>query len=109
MARILLLVYVQACIIGMAYGAHVPLVQVFAIQELAASYFDIGLIGMANFVPYMFAPMFVGLLLDRFNKASILTVGIGMTTFSLFMLSFTNSVLDVMMIRALSGIAHAFF
>ena len=109
MARILLLVYVQACIIGVAYGAHVPLVPVFAMQELAASYFDIGLIGMANFVPYMFAPMFVGLLLDRFNKASILTVGIGMATFSLFMLAFTNSVLDVMIVRAFSGIAHAFF
>ena len=109
MARILLLVYIQACIIGVAYGAHVPLVPVFAMQELAASYFDIGLIGMANFVPYMFAPMFVGLLLDRFNKASILTVGIGMATFSLFMLAFTNSVLDVMIVRAFSGIAHAFF
>ncbi len=109
MARVLLLVYLQACIVGMAYGAHIPLVPVFAKQELAASYIDIGLIGMANYVPYMFAPAFVGLLLDRFNKASVLSIGIIMAMFSLYMLSLTNSVLDMMLVRTIAGVAHAFF
>ena len=109
MARVLLLVYLQACIVGMAYGAHIPLVPVFAKQELAASYIDIGLIGMANYVPYMFAPAFVGLLLDRFNKASVLSIGIIMAMFSLYMLSLTNSVLDMMLVRTIAGVVHAFF
>ncbi|MEM2760373.1 MAG: MFS transporter [Nitrososphaerales archaeon] len=109
MSRVLLLVYIQACIIGVAYGAHAPLLPVFAKQELAASYADIGLIGMANYVPYMFMPALVGMLLDRFNKGSILSIGITISMFSVYMLSLSASVLDVMLIRALSGIAHAFF
>jgi len=109
MKNILLLAYVQACIVGVAYGASAPLIPVFAKQELAATYFDIGLIGMANYVPYMFAPALVGLLLDRFNKGSVLSVGIIMAMFSLYMLSFTNNVVDVMLVRAVAGVAHAFF
>jgi DHA1 family multidrug resistance protein-like MFS transporter/DHA1 family quinolone resistance protein-like MFS transporter len=109
MTRVLLLAYIQACVVGIAYGAYVPLVPVFAREELAATYFDIGLIGMANYVPYMFAPAIVGLLLDRFNKASVLSIGISLAMFSTFMLSFTQNVMDAMLIRAIAGLAHAFF
>lgn len=109
MDKVLLLVYTVAFAVGVAYGAHAFLVPVFAVQELGATYFDIGIIGMANYVPYMFAPALVGLLLDRFNKGSILSGGIAMAMLSIFLLAFANSVVDVMLIRALTGIAHAFF
>lgn len=109
MERVLLLIYTVAFAVGVAYGAHVPWVPVFAVQELGASYFDIGMIGMANYVPYMFAPALVGLLLDRFNKGSILSAGIAMGMSSIFLLAFANTVLEVMLVRALMGIAHAFF
>jgi len=108
MNKVLALVYTIACTVGVAYGAHAPLVPVFAKEDLGASYFDIGIIGMANYVPYMFAPAFVGLLLDRFNKGSILSAGIAIGMLSVFLLAFTNNVLDVMLVRALTGIAHAF-
>jgi DHA1 family multidrug resistance protein-like MFS transporter/DHA1 family quinolone resistance protein-like MFS transporter len=106
--NVLLLAYVASCVIGVAYGAHAPLIPVFVKQELAATYFDIGMIGMANYVPYMFAPALVGLLLDKLNKASVLSFGISIAMFSVFMLSFTNNVADVMIVRAITGIAHAF-
>ena len=64
---------------------------------------------MATFVPYMFAPALVGILLDRFNKGSVLSVGITTAMLSMFILSFTSSVIDVMLVRAVAGIAHAFF
>jgi MFS family permease len=108
MNKILVLVYSVACTIGVAYGAHAPLVPVFAKEELNATYFDIGIIGMANYVPYMFAPAFVGLLLDRFNKGMILSMGIAMGMLSVFLLAFANNVFDAMLVRALTGIAHAF-
>jgi DHA1 family multidrug resistance protein-like MFS transporter/DHA1 family quinolone resistance protein-like MFS transporter len=108
MNKILVLVYTIACSVGITYGASAPLVPVFAKQELVATYFDIGMIGMANYVPYMFAPALVGLLLDRFNKGSILSIGIAVGMFSTFLLAFTNDVVDVMLVRALTGIAHAF-
>ncbi|MFQ5969960.1 MAG: MFS transporter [Nitrososphaerales archaeon] len=109
MKKVLILVYIEACIVGIAYGAHTPLLPVFVKVELDASYLDIGLIGMANYLPYMFAPAFVGLLLDRFNKGLILSAGIATAITALFILSFTHSVLDVMLVRAVTGIAHAFF
>jgi DHA1 family multidrug resistance protein-like MFS transporter/DHA1 family quinolone resistance protein-like MFS transporter len=107
--KVLALVYAVACAVGVAYGAHAPLVPVFAMEELSASYLDIGLIGMANYVPYMFAPAFVGLLLDRFNKGAILSAGVTMGIISVFILAFTNSSVEVMAVRALTGVAHAFF
>jgi MFS family permease len=108
MNKVLALVYSVACTIGVAYGAHAPLVPVFAKEELNATYFDIGIIGMANYVPYMFAPAFVGLLLDRVNKGLILSFGIAIGMISVFLLAFTNNVFDAMLVRALTGIAHAF-
>ncbi len=108
MNKVLVLVYTVACTIGVAYGAHAPLVPVFAKEDLSATYFDIGIIGMANYVPYMFAPAFVGLLLDRFNKGVILSIGIAMGMVSVFLLAFANNVFDAMLVRALTGIAHAF-
>ncbi len=108
MNKVLVLVYSVACTIGVAYGAHAPLVPVFAKEELNATYFDIGIIGMANYVPYMFAPAFVGLLLDRVNKGMILSIGIALGMLSVFLLAFANNVFDAMLVRALTGIAHAF-
>jgi MFS family permease len=109
MNKVLVLVYTIACAVGVAYGAHAPLVPVFAKEDLNATYFDIGIIGMANYLPYMFAPALVGLLLDRFNRGSILSAGVAMGILSVFLLSLTNNVVDVMLVRALTGIAHAFF
>ena len=109
MNKVLVLVYTIACAVGVAYGAHAPLVPVFAKEDLNATYFDIGIIGMANYLPYMFAPALVGLLLDRFNRGSILSAGIAMGMLSVFLLTLTNNVIDVMLVRALTGIAHAFF
>lgn len=109
MPRVLLLVYTVAFTVGVTYGAHAPLVPVFAMQELGATYFDIGIIGLANYVPYMVAPALVGLLLDRFNKGLILSAGIAMAMASIFLLAFAETVVDVMLVRAITGIAHAFF
>ncbi|MEM2112788.1 MAG: MFS transporter [Candidatus Nitrosocaldus sp.] len=104
-----LLLYISALSMGIAYGAHVPLVPVFARDVLNATYTEVGMIGMANYLPYAFFPLIVGLLLDRLNKGSMLLVGVSMALASIAMLSISRSVLDLALIRAFSGIAHAFF
>jgi MFS family permease len=86
-----------------------PIVPVFARDVLGADYSEIGLIGMVNYLPYMFAPFFVGMVLDRVNKAYMLAAGIALAVFSVFMLSTVQSVPEIMLWRALAGIAHAFF
>jgi len=109
MKRTLILVNITALLIGTSYGMHNPLVPIFAKNELGASYADLGLIGLANFIPYIFIPVFVGALLGRFNNGRILSLGIIINSSSVYLLSLAKSVPEVMAFRAMTGVAHAFF
>jgi MFS family permease len=109
MNRAILLVAICAAIVGISYGMHSPIVPVFARDDLGADYSQVGLIGMVNFLPYMFAPFFVGMLLDRLNKSYMLVSGMMLNVFAIFMLSSAQSVPEAMFYRALAGVAHALF
>lgn len=103
------LVAVCAAIVGITYGMHSPIVPVFAKEELAADFSQVGLIGMVNYLPYMFAPFFVGMMLDRVNKAYLLASGISLNVLSIFLLSTVDSVPQTMLFRGLAGVAHALY
>lgn len=109
MNKPLVLVYATALIVGISYGMHNPIVPVFSKEVIGASYFDLGLIGLSNFIPYMFIPLFVGLLLDRFNNGLLLTLGITIDAVSIYLLSISQSVPEVAIFRAMTGVAHSFF
>lgn len=109
MNRTLLILNITGLIIGISYGMHNPIVPIFAKNEIGASYAELGLIGLANFVPYMFIPVFVGMLVHRFNAGKLLCLGVGINTASVFLLSLTKTVPEVMLLRAMTGVAHAFF
>lgn len=109
MNRAVLLVAICAAIVGISYGMHSPVVPVFARDELAADYSQIGLIGMVNYLPYMFAPFFVGMLLDKVNKSYMLVSGMLLNVFSIYMLTTVQTVPELMFYRALAGVAHALF
>lgn len=104
-----ILVAICSAIVGVSYGMHSPVVPVFAREQLAADYSQVGLIGTANFLPFMFAPFFIGILLDRLNKSYVLLSGILLNVFSIFILSTVQSTLEVTFYRALAGVAHALF
>ncbi|AIF84960.1 arabinose efflux permease family protein [Candidatus Nitrososphaera evergladensis SR1] len=105
------ILFVAACaaIVGIAYGMHSPIVPVFAKEELGANFSEVGVIGLANYLPYMVVPLFGGMLLDRTNKAYLLILGVSLNAFAIFMLSEVTSVAGATAFRGLSGIAHAFF
>jgi len=105
----ILLVYLTALIVGLSYGMHNPIVPVFSKEVIGASYVELGIIGLANFLPYMFIPLFVGILLDKFNNGLLLSAGIAVNTASVYLLSISQSVPEIAFFRALTGIAHAFF
>ncbi|MGD2106314.1 MAG: MFS transporter [Nitrosopumilaceae archaeon] len=109
MNKTLLLVFSIAFIIGTSYGMHNPVLPLFAKNEIGATYSELGLIGLANFIPYMFIPLFVGILLDRFNNGYLLSIGVIINSISIFLLSSAESVPEVMIFRAMTGFAHAFF
>ncbi|HEX2558099.1 MAG TPA: hypothetical protein VHK86_07235, partial [Nitrososphaera sp.] len=70
-----LLVSFCAIVIGISYGMYSPIVPIFSRDVLGADYSQVGLIGMANYLPYMFAPFLVGITLDRINKSYLLAAG----------------------------------
>src|SRR3990170_1676747 len=87
----ILLVYLTALIVGLSYGMHNPIVPVFSKEIIGASYFELGIIGLTNFLPYMFIPLFVGILLDKFNNGLLLSAGIALNTASIYLLSISQS------------------
>ncbi len=107
--RTILILYITALSMGLAYGSHAPLIPVFARDILKANYTEVGFIGMANYLPYAFFPFLVGLLLDRVSKLVILLIGISMATISIAMLAIVDNISTLLLLRAVSGIAHAFF
>ena len=109
MNRKLALVYITGLLIGISYGLHGPLLPLFAKNVIGASYAELGLIGFANFIPYMFFPLFVGIFLNRFNNGHLLSIGVIMNSASVYLLSIAQSVPEIMSFRVITGVAHAFF
>ena len=109
MNRALILVNITGLIIGISYGLHGPILPVFAKNIIGATYSELGLIGLASFIPYMFIPLFVGILLDRFNNGYLLVFGTIINSSSIYLLSIAQSVPEIMGFRIMTGVAHAFF
>ena len=109
MNRVLILVNITGLIIGISYGLHGPILPVFAKNVIGATYSELGLIGLTNFIPYMFIPLFVGVLLDRINNGYLLALGATINSASIYLLSIAQSVPEIMGFRIITGIAHAFF
>lgn len=109
MNRVLILVNITGLIIGISYGLHGPILPVFAKNVIGATYSELGLIGLTNFVPYMFIPLFVGILLDRVNNGYLLAIGAAINSASIYLLSIAQSVPEIMGFRIMTGVAHAFF
>lgn len=109
MNKTLVLVNLTGLIIGISYGLHGPILPVFAKNIIGASYSELGFIGLANFIPYMFIPIFVGIVLDKFNNGYILAIGASINSASIYLLSIAQTVPEIMGFRVMTGIAHAFF
>jgi len=109
MNRKLALVYIIGLLIGISYGLHGPLLPLFAKNVIGASYAELGIIGFANFIPYMFFPLFVGIFLNRFNNGHLLSIGVVINSASVYLLSIAQSVPEIMSFRVITGVAHAFF
>ena len=109
MNRVLILVNISGLIIGISYGLHGPILPVFAKNVIGATYSELGLIGLTNFIPYMFIPLFVGILLDRINNGYLLVLGATVNSVSIYLISIAQSVPEIMGFRIMTGIAHAFF
>lgn len=79
------------------------------LQQLGGSYLDVGLLGTASGIPYIILPLIVGILCDRFGRKIFFHLGLLMAVVNAFLLMLTQAVYEVILIRAISSIAYAFF
>ena len=109
MNRAVVLIAICSAMVGVSYGMHSPIVPVFAREQLAARLFTSGSNRYSELSSLYVRSFFVGILLDRLNKSYVLLSGILLNVFSIFLLSIVQSILEIMLYRALTGVAHALF
>ena len=95
-------------IISLSMSSYSILLPIY-LQQLGGSYLDVGLLGTASGIPYIILPLIVGILCDRFGRKIFFHLGLLMAVVNAFLLMFTQAVYEVILIRAISSIAYAFF
>lgn len=102
-------VFATGAILGVSYGMFGSVVPVFAKDSVGATYSEIAWIGAAYFVPYMFVPMAIGLLLVRYNNSYLLVGGVILNALSIYLLSAANSTTEIAAYRMMTGTALSMF
>ena len=92
---------------GIIYGMYTPTVPIFATNELGANYRDLGVIGMATFLPYALVPLVIGILLDRINSKYLLTVGFAINAVSMYLISTSTTITELVLYSLLLGFSYS--
>jgi len=100
--------YVAVLVANLGLGLYMYFIPVFA-QSLGATFFDLGLIGTAVAVTSALAPMFVGNLADRVNRAWLFTFALAINALATLALVFSRSVVDVVILRLVGELALGFY
>jgi MFS family permease len=88
--------------------ATVYLVPAFA-EDLGASYLELGFIGTIRSVPYMFLPVIVGYLGDRFNRRGLYLSSIFIAGAATLLLSAASTIEGIVLVQILLGIGFSLF
>ncbi len=91
--------------IGLAY---VYLIPAFA-EDLGASYLELGFIGTVRSVPYMFLPVIVGYLGDRFERRLLYLTSIFLAGSAILVLAAAQTIQGIIMVQVLLGIGFSLF
>jgi len=104
---LLMFLYASMFLIAFSVGLYNPLVPLYA-QSFGASYFDLGIIGMAFSFPYLVLPMFVGALSDRFGRRCFFLMGVSCCAVSAVLFTLASNVSHIIAVRLFGGVAYAF-
>ena len=97
------------------FAAQIVVIAVsWQVYDITRSAWDLGLIGLSQFLPALVLVLVTGLVADRFNRRFILVVCLGIEMlcaagFVVFTLSKPTDVTPVFAILAVLGVARAFF
>lgn len=88
--------------------ASVYLIPAFA-EDLGASYLDLGFIGTVRSLPYMFLPVIVGYLGDRFERRRLFLASVFIAGVATLMLASTHTIEGIVLVQVLLGIGFSLF
>ena len=95
------------------FFASVGLASVYLIpalaEDLGASYLDLGFIGTIRSLPYMFLPVIVGYLGDRFDRRLLFLASMLVAGLATLMLAATQSIEGIVLVQVLLGIGFSLF
>ncbi|MGD0425058.1 MAG: MFS transporter [Candidatus Bathyarchaeia archaeon] len=100
--------YVSVFVASLGFGMYQYFMPVFA-QTFGASYFDLGVIGTVWSLAQASTPMLAGHLADRLNRAWIFSFSLGLNGLATFMLIFSRSVSDIVVLQFVGGIGLGVF
>lgn len=88
--------------------SYVFLIPAFA-EGLGASYLDLGLIGTVRSLPYMFLPVIVGYIGDRFDRSRLYLSSLFVTSAGLLVLAATGTIEGIVLVQLFLGIGFSLF
>jgi len=88
--------------------SYVFLIPAFA-EGLGASYLELGLIGTVRSVPYMFLPVIVGYIGDRFDRSRLYLSSIFATGVGMLVLAAMRTVEGIILVQVFLGIGFSLF
>ena len=100
--------YVSVFIASLGFSMYTYFIPVFA-QTLGASYLELGLIGTVWSLAQVITPMLAGHLADRLNRAWVFSFSLAINGLATFMLIFSRSVFDIVILQFVGGIGLGAF
>ncbi|NIR87650.1 MFS transporter, partial [Candidatus Bathyarchaeota archaeon] len=105
--NILRSLYASIFTISLSIGTFGPLIPLYA-QQLGASYFDLGIIGVAWSTPYIITPAIIGALADKVGRKPFFLLGMAGCAHISILFLLAHQVWHITAIRAFNGIAYSF-
>lgn len=105
---LLLSLYLPSLLLSICNGLLVPTLPIFA-SGLEVSYTLVGLILAGESLGMLFADVPAGLAIRKLGRKRAMLLGLGITTVSVLALGFTESAVQVILLRLLAGAGAALF
>jgi MFS family permease len=96
-------------LVALTQGSAGPFTPAFALKTLGASYFDLGLIGLASQVTGVFTSLIVGALSIKFYSAKLLTLGVVLNTIGVGLYATAHNPSDLVVFSLISGAGNGIF
>jgi len=93
---------VIALLVYAALEASIVFIPLYA-QDLGASYFEVGVVGLSYGMAYFLASFFFGWQSDKSGRVNLIKIGLGIGSIAFFLQALANTLPYLMLVRAFCG------